>query len=59
MTDTAAPQKTIYNDDIVKLFTLATVFWGIAGFLVGVLIAAQLAFPTSSASSATWSTWNR
>ncbi len=45
MTDTAAPQKTIYNDDIVKLFTLATVFWGIAGFLVGVLIAAQLAFP--------------
>lgn len=45
MTDNSVPAKAIYNDDIVKLFTLATVFWGIAGFLVGVLIAAQLAFP--------------
>lgn len=34
-----------YNDEIVKLFTLATIFWGIAGFTVGVLIAAQMAFP--------------
>lgn len=34
-----------YNYDIVKLFTLATVFWGIVGFLVGIVIAAQLAFP--------------
>ena len=34
-----------YNDDIVKYFTLATIFWGLAGFLVGVLIAAQMAFP--------------
>jgi cytochrome c oxidase cbb3-type subunit 1 len=38
-------EKVIYNDDIVKLFTLATVFWGIAGFLIGIVIAAQLAFP--------------
>lgn len=45
MTDNSVPAKAIYNDDVVKLFTLATVFWGIAGFLVGVLIAAQLAFP--------------
>jgi cytochrome c oxidase cbb3-type subunit 1 len=45
MTDNSVPTKVIYNDDVVKLFTLATVFWGIAGFLVGVLIAAQLAFP--------------
>ncbi|MCE9508557.1 MAG: cbb3-type cytochrome c oxidase subunit I, partial [Alphaproteobacteria bacterium] len=34
-----------YNDDIVRLFTLASVFWAIAGFTVGVLIALQLAFP--------------
>lgn len=34
-----------YNDDIVKLFTIATVFWGIAGFAVGVFIALQMAFP--------------
>jgi cytochrome c oxidase cbb3-type subunit I len=34
-----------YNYDILKLFTVATVFWGIVGFLVGVIIASQLAFP--------------
>ena len=33
------------NNDVVKLFTLASVFWAIAGFTVGVLIAMQLAFP--------------
>lgn len=38
-------QKVHYNYDIVKLFTLATIFWGIAGFLVGVVIALQMAFP--------------
>ncbi len=35
----------IYNDDVVKLFTLATIFWGITGFTVGVFIALQMAFP--------------
>lgn len=39
------PEKPFYNDDIVKLFTLATVFWGIAGFSVGLFIALQMAFP--------------
>ena len=34
-----------YNDEVVKLFTIATVFWGIVGFLVGVFIAFQMAFP--------------
>lgn len=34
-----------YNYDIVKLFTIATVFWGIIGFSAGVFIASQLAFP--------------
>jgi len=34
-----------YNYDIVKKFTLATVFWGIVGFLVGIVIAAQMVFP--------------
>ena len=34
-----------YNYDILKLFTIAAVFWGIVGFLVGVVIASQLAFP--------------
>ena len=34
-----------YNYDIIKLFTVASTFWGIVGFLVGVIIAFQLAFP--------------
>ena len=32
-----------YNMDVVKLFTLATCFWGVVGMLVGVIIALQLA----------------
>jgi len=38
-------EKPKYNDEIVKLFTIATIFWGIVGFTVGVFIALQLAFP--------------
>ena len=34
-----------YNMTVVRQFTLATAFWGIAAFLVGVIIALQLAFP--------------
>jgi len=34
-----------YNYDIVKLFTIAATFWGIVGFLMGVVIALQLTFP--------------
>lgn len=45
MTHSVAVTGKLYNDEIVKLFTIACVFWGITGFLVGVLIAAQMAFP--------------
>jgi cytochrome c oxidase cbb3-type subunit 1 len=34
-----------YNDAVVRFCTVATVFWGIVGFLVGLVIALQLAFP--------------
>jgi cytochrome c oxidase cbb3-type subunit 1 len=34
-----------YNYDIVRRFTLSALFWGIAGFLVGLIIALQMAFP--------------
>ncbi len=34
-----------YNDGVVKAGAIATVAWGIVGFLVGVIIAWQLAFP--------------
>ena len=34
-----------YMDGPVKVATIAAVFWGVVGFLVGVVIAWQLAFP--------------
>ena len=34
-----------YMDGVVRYGVIATIFWGIAGFLVGVIIAAQLAWP--------------
>ncbi len=34
-----------YNDAVVRAGVIATTFWGVVGFLVGVIIAFQLAFP--------------
>ncbi len=39
------PEPRGYEFGVVKAGVFASVFWGIAGFLVGVIIAAQLAFP--------------
>ncbi len=39
------PDTSGYMDDVVKYGAIATVFWGVVGFLVGVVIAAQLAWP--------------
>jgi cytochrome c oxidase cbb3-type subunit I len=41
-----ADDKTAYANDIVKAGVIASMFWGIAGMLVGVIIALQLAFPS-------------
>ena len=34
-----------YNDTVVRQFAIMTIVWGVVGMLVGVVIAAQLAFP--------------
>jgi cytochrome c oxidase cbb3-type subunit 1 len=34
-----------YNEDVVKYFTIAGLFWGVVGFTVGLIVALQLAFP--------------
>ena len=34
-----------YNYKVVKQFAIMTVIWGVVGMLVGVIVAAQLAFP--------------
>ena len=41
----ANTQATLYNDRVVRQFAIMTVVWGVVGMLVGVLIAAQLAWP--------------
>ncbi len=40
-----AQENGFYNDDVIKAGVIASIFWGIAGFLVGVVLAFQLAFP--------------
>jgi cytochrome c oxidase cbb3-type subunit 1 len=47
-----------YDEDVVRLFTIATVFWGVVAFLVGVLIALQLAFPALNF-GLEWTTFGR
>ena len=46
---TAGELKTVnsgeYMDDVVRAGVIATAFWGIVGFLAGVFIASQLAWP--------------
>ncbi len=39
------PGASRYDDDVIRWGVIATMFWGIAGLLAGVFIAAQLAFP--------------
>ena len=42
----SSPANTVvYSDTVVRQFALTTVLWGVVGMLVGVIIAAQLAFP--------------
>ena len=41
----AALEHPTYNYKVVRQFAIMTVVWGIVGMLVGVLIAAQLAWP--------------
>ncbi|MEM7295044.1 MAG: cbb3-type cytochrome c oxidase subunit I, partial [Pseudomonadota bacterium] len=43
--DPASAVPTGYMDDVVRAGVIATAFWGVVGFLAGVFIAFQLAFP--------------
>ncbi|MEL6283559.1 MAG: cbb3-type cytochrome c oxidase subunit I, partial [Pseudomonadota bacterium] len=39
------PTEASYMDGVVRAGVIATVFWGVVGFLVGLVIALQLAYP--------------
>ncbi len=45
MAVTSKSTAPVYTDEVVRWFALATVVWGVVGMLVGVIIAAQLAWP--------------
>lgn len=54
----ATMEKIFYDDDIVKKFLLATVFWGAAAFVVGLLAALQLAYWPANMDTS-WLTFGR
>ena len=47
-----------YNEAVIRKFTLAAAFWGVVAFLVGVVIALQLAFPALNL-GLEWTTFGR
>ncbi len=47
-----------YNERVIRQFTVATLFWGVVAFLVGVVIALQLAFPVFNF-GLEWTTFGR
>ncbi|MDP2618560.1 MAG: cytochrome-c oxidase, cbb3-type subunit I [Hyphomicrobiales bacterium] len=51
-------EKSKYLDSVVRAGTIATLFWGIAGFLVGLVIALQLAYPVLNL-DLPWTTFGR
>ncbi|MFW1123204.1 cbb3-type cytochrome c oxidase subunit I, partial [Vibrio parahaemolyticus] len=40
-----SPDQGRYDDEVIRWGVIATVFWGMAGFLAGLYIALELAFP--------------
>ncbi len=42
--NTGTLERFSYDDGIVKKFTIATILWAVVAFLVGIIIALQLAY---------------
>lgn len=51
-------RQETYEYDVVRYFSIATIFWGIVGMAVGVLLAAQLAWPALNFETP-WLTFSR
>jgi cytochrome c oxidase cbb3-type subunit I/II len=51
-------EKFSYDNKIVRDFTVAAIFWGVIGMLVGVIIAFQLIFPALNFNTS-WLTYGR
>ncbi len=55
---TSEVTRDFYQEDVIRLFVIATVFWGVVGFLAGVVIALQLAYPILNL-DLEWTTFGR
>ena len=54
-----APRAALsYDEDVIRLFTIATLFWGVAAFTMGTFIALQLAYPAFNL-GLEWTTFGR
>jgi cytochrome c oxidase cbb3-type subunit 1 len=51
-------QSIEYNEGIVKLYVLASLFWGLVGMMFGLILAIQLTYPEFAFDTA-WSTFGR
>ncbi len=58
MNHAAAHEAVAYNEGIVRKFVIAATFWGLIGFIAGVYIASQLAFPSLNL-GLEWTTFGR
>ncbi len=56
--DVESGTTSSYNDEVVRSFVVATVFWGVVAFTAGVAIALQLAFPVLNL-DLEWTTFGR
>jgi len=54
----ARAREVTYVEAPIRAFAIATVFWGVVGFLMGVVIAFQLAFPLLNL-NLEWTTFGR
>lgn len=57
-TSALSNHRVEYCDDIIKMFCLAALFWGVVGMLVGVIIALQLSYPILNL-DLPWTTFGR
>src|SRR4051794_41769654 len=53
-----AADRPGYNEDVIRLFVIATMFWGVVGFAAGKFIAFQLAYPVLNL-GLEWTTFGR
>ena len=53
-----ASAQPAYDEDVIRLFMIATMFWGVVGFTVGTFIAFQLAYPALNL-GLEWTTFGR